>query len=219
MRLSRLKDLAGQRFGMLTVLHRAEKPYPVVYWTCQCDCGKIIDVAANNLTSGHTSSCGCRRVNKYIGQKFGMLTVLEKTTEFVMHGGQKAPLWKCQCDCGNITLVRIDSLTSGTTRSCGCHMEDKIERMHKAAGYVDGTQLSRIRNIPQTTNNSTGVVGVYFDKRSGKYRASLKFKGVLYRLGYFTHLEEAAAARKKAEQLIFGEFLESLNEKEDEENE
>ena len=98
-------------------------------------------------------------------------------------------------------------------------MEDKIEKMHRAVGYVDGTRLSRIRNIPQISNNSTGVVDVYFDKRSEKYRASLKFKGVLHRLGYFTHLEEAATARKKAEQLIFGEFLESLNEKEDEENE
>ena len=217
--MSLLKDLTGQHFGMLTVLYRAKKDYPVVYWTCQCECGKIIDVAANNLTRGHTKSCGCQRTNKYIGQKFGMLTVLEKTKEFVVHGGQKSPLWKCQCDCGNITLVRLDSLTSGSTKSCGCHVEEKIEKMRKAAGYTEGTQLSRIRDIPQTSNNSSGVVGVYYDKRRGQWRARLRFKGVTYQLGYFSNLEDAVSARKEAEKSIFGEFLASLNLKESEKNE
>ena len=146
----------------------------------------------------------------------GMLTVLEKTKEFVVHGGQKSPLWKCQCDCGNITLVRLDSLTSGSTKSCGCHMEEKIEKMRKAAGYTEGTQLSRIRDIPQTSNNSSGVVGVYYDKRRGKWRARLRFKGVTYQLGYFSNLEDAVSARKEAEKSIFGEFLASLNLKESE---
>lgn len=217
--MSRLKDLTGQRFGMLTVLHRAEKPYPVVYWTCQCDCGKIIDVTANNLSSGHTVSCGCRRVNKYIGQRFGALTVLEKTEEVVIHGRTKSPLWKCRCDCGNITFVRLDSLTSGATRSCGCHMEDKIEKMRTAAGYVDGTQISRIRKIPQTSNNSSGIVGVYWDKRSGKWRARLGFKGTVYHLGSYSDLLNAVAVRKQAEQIIFGEFLTSLDEEKNDKNE
>lgn len=213
--MSRLKDLTGQRFGMLTVLHRAEKPYPSVYWTCRCDCGKILDVAANNLARGHTVSCGCRRVHPYIGRKFGMLTVLEKTQETITSGKRKVPLWKCRCDCGNITLVRIDSLTSGTTQSCGRHMEEKIDKMRTAAGYIGGTQVSRIRHVPQTSTNSSGVVGVYLDKRSGKWRACLKFKGVLHRLGTFARLEDAVAARKKAEEFYFGSFLESMKDEAD----
>lgn len=195
---------------MLTVLYRSEKKYSCVHWTCQCDCGNIIDVAANNLKRGHTVSCGCKRVLPYIGKKFGNLTVLEKTNEFVQHGSTKSPLWKCQCDCGNIVLVRLDSLTSGTTQSCGCLIEGKIEKMREAAGYVQGTQLSRICNISESSANTSGVVGVYLEKRTGKWRARLTFKGIRYNLGTHSRFEDAVAARKEAERIVFGGFLESL---------
>lgn len=210
--MSRLIDLTGKRFGMLTVLHRSERPHPRVYWVCQCDCGNVVEVAANNLTTGHSVSCGCRRTNPYIGKRFGQLVVLEKTNETVQHGTTKSPLWKCKCDCGNIVLVRLDSLTSGTTQSCGQHMGEKIKKMRKAAGYINGTQVSRIRNIRPTSANSSGVVGVYFDKNTGKWRSHLTFQGQQHKLGSFSRLEEAEKARKKAEQEWFQPFLESIDE-------
>lgn len=53
----------GDRYGRLTVIDKAPgrrianstKPY----WTCRCDCGKVVIVRAEYLTSGHTKSCGC----------------------------------------------------------------------------------------------------------------------------------------------------------------
>lgn len=47
----------------------------------------------------------------------------------------------------------------------------------------------------------------------------LNFKGVVYRLGYYSDLNDAVAARKEAERIIYGEFLESLDEKENDKNE
>ena len=47
--MAKLRDLTGKRFGMLTVLHRAQEDYPRVYWTCRCDCGNVIDVAAKDV--------------------------------------------------------------------------------------------------------------------------------------------------------------------------
>ena len=47
--MSRLIDLTGQRFGMLTVLCRSKQHHPCVYWTCRCDCGRIIEAAARRL--------------------------------------------------------------------------------------------------------------------------------------------------------------------------
>lgn len=85
--MSRLVDLTGQRFGMLTVLHRSEKPHSCVYWMCRCDCGAIVEVSGNNLKRGHHVSCGCRRVKPYVGKKYGMLTVLEKNN-------RNRPVWK-----------------------------------------------------------------------------------------------------------------------------
>lgn len=207
--MSRLVDLTGQRFGRLTVLYRSEKPHPCVYWVCRCNCGNILEAAAGNLKRGRTTDCGCRREEAFIGRRFGRLTVLGKTGETAKRGSRRVPLWECRCDCGNTALVQMDSLTSGTTRSCGCLNEDKLEKMREAAGYVEGTQLSRIRNIRPTAANSSGVVGVYYDKRSKKWRASLKFQGRLHRLGAFDTLEAAAAARKQAEAEWFAPFLEA----------
>lgn len=58
----RREDLTGQRFGRLTVLEFDHVgPGKQSYWTCKCDCceDSRIVVAASNLKSGHTQSCGC----------------------------------------------------------------------------------------------------------------------------------------------------------------
>ena len=59
-----LKDLAGRRFGKLTVLRRLDEKIGSSYaWLCQCDCGKTLKVSTNALLSTPgTRSCGCGRV-------------------------------------------------------------------------------------------------------------------------------------------------------------
>lgn len=56
-------DLAGKRFGKLTVIKRVPKPEHIagkeVHWLCKCDCGSESIVRRSSLTSGATSSCGC----------------------------------------------------------------------------------------------------------------------------------------------------------------
>ncbi len=54
------KDLAGQKFGRLSVIRYAnyEKNHQSM-WECECECGNIAIVRGNYLTSGHTTSCGC----------------------------------------------------------------------------------------------------------------------------------------------------------------
>lgn len=54
------KDLTNKKFGKLTPLFY-ETINNKVYWTCQCECGNIHKVSANNLINGHTQSCGCIR--------------------------------------------------------------------------------------------------------------------------------------------------------------
>ncbi len=52
-------NLAGQRFGKLTVLDTAENIGKRTAWRCLCDCGREIAVKTSCLRSGHTTSCGC----------------------------------------------------------------------------------------------------------------------------------------------------------------
>jgi len=69
---------------------------------------------------------------KYLekGMKFGKLTVIEVDEKSKYKNETKiiSSRWKykCQCDCGNITSVRKDSICSGHTISCG-HCLDPIE--------------------------------------------------------------------------------------------
>lgn len=53
-------ELAGQKFGKLTVLYRTDKRlHGKVLWHCECECGNRCDVLSTRLVSGHTKSCGC----------------------------------------------------------------------------------------------------------------------------------------------------------------
>ena len=55
-----VKDLTGQKFGKLTVLHMTEKREGrSVIWHCLCDCGNEVDVCMSKIQNGHTQSCGC----------------------------------------------------------------------------------------------------------------------------------------------------------------
>lgn len=51
-------DLAGQRFGKLTVIKLLEDAKERT-WECKCDCGNIRIVKAKYLLNEHVSSCGC----------------------------------------------------------------------------------------------------------------------------------------------------------------
>jgi hypothetical protein len=53
----------GDRFGrLLVVANGTEGPKRIV--TVLCDCGQKREVQAGNLTVGHTTSCGCYRVEQ-----------------------------------------------------------------------------------------------------------------------------------------------------------
>ena len=56
-------DMTGRRFGTLVVLKRGENRKGAVMWECKCDCGNTSRVSTGDLQSGHTRSCGCRKVD------------------------------------------------------------------------------------------------------------------------------------------------------------
>jgi hypothetical protein len=60
----KIVDIIGQRFGMLTVVHRADHDNHGRWrWVCKCDCGVSAIIASNNLRSGNSKSCGCQKAN------------------------------------------------------------------------------------------------------------------------------------------------------------
>lgn len=59
--MSKSKDLAGRRFGLLVanVLNLARSKYGKTQWDCKCDCGRTLTVLSNSLLSDRALSCGC----------------------------------------------------------------------------------------------------------------------------------------------------------------
>ncbi len=51
-----------------------------------------------------------------IGQRFGRLVALEPISKRDF----RCIVWKCKCDCGNLTFVRSSYLLKKSTKSCGC---------------------------------------------------------------------------------------------------
>lgn len=112
------QDLTNQIFGYLI-------PYEYIKggkWKCKCKCGKEIIVDTRNLKSGHTQSCGCKKletknVKNMIGFENEGIRVLERAGS----DNQQIALWKCLCKyCGNIFIARGSHIREGKINSCGC---------------------------------------------------------------------------------------------------
>lgn len=177
-------NLIGQKFGRWTVLERAENSVSRdSRWLCKCDCGTEKIVYGKNLRNGRSTSCGCykKELNKQamieknkqkaldISQdKYGMLQPLEPTEQRTKQG---SIIWKCQCDCGNITYVSVDALRGQhPIRSCGClHRsfgEQEIEHLLKenAICYKKEYQVDKIGRYDfAILKNNTPIRLIEFD--------------------------------------------------------
>lgn len=108
------------------------------YWLCRCDCGNETIVRSDQLKSGTTQSCGCyhkdcareqgmKSFDNLIGKRFGRLLVVKRVSDI----GISPVLYECICDCGNIHVVRANSLRNGETKSCGCYNKELLIKRNK----------------------------------------------------------------------------------------
>lgn len=76
--------------------------------------------------------------NDLTGKKFGKLKVIG-----VHDTGSRKTYYVCQCDCGNVKVVRADSLISGATKSCGCTKkeQDKTNLTANHRHKMSGTRI------------------------------------------------------------------------------
>jgi hypothetical protein len=55
---------SGQKYGILTLLHRAPKNDQQPRWVCRCDCGEKAIIFASNFKRRPGISCGCQTTEK-----------------------------------------------------------------------------------------------------------------------------------------------------------
>lgn len=221
---SQEKNLAGMRFGHLVVESR-DTPYVkpngllVSRWNCTCDCGNKVSVLQYELTGGRKTHCGCEKgfrvdAKDLTGQRFGRLFVvgpaeLSKPDTY----GQRLG-WKCRCDCGKESIVTRSALIGGRTKSCGClSVENGREQIVKknVFGHFERTKICCIQpNRPPIKTNTSGVNGV--QKYGDRWTATIGFQRNQIRLGTYATVEEAAAARRTAEEKYYVPTIERYEE-------
>lgn len=188
------------------------------FYLCKClSCGKEVEMQAVQL--GVNVDCGCtfknKRIKVEVGQVFGRLTVLsvyekaEKRRYFCL----------CKCTCGETVEVKAGDLKTGTTQSCGCRNRENQKDLSKRyfdkvkeKYIIEGTHVSRINDMKIPRNNTSGVRGVSWVKAEKLWRSRITFKGIVYYLGKYKKLEDAARVRKLAEENLFETFLKNLQE-------
>jgi len=219
--LNGMADIAGRKFGHLTALHPTTgRKGGAVIWECKCVCGNIVHRSLPQLKNMNNRNlhCGCRdtvfdklkngEISDITGRVFGQLTAIRPTGR----RSNRSVVWECQCSCGKTVFRAITSLQSKyENQSCGCLLskiakENNKEHFH----FVGGTRIESIKSQKLLSNNKSGVRGVHFDSRTGKWRAVIYFQGKQIHLGLFIDLDDATKARKLAEDLYFHPIIDEF---------
>ena len=103
-------------------------------------------------------------------------------------------------------------LLNGDIISCGCALKQTAIKSREPKLYK-GTDINKISTATATSRSSTGIRGVSYSTRRGKYRANIGFRGQTFELRCFDTLEEAAAARKAAEERLYKPLIEEWRER------
>ena len=229
--MSKVIDLAGKRFGRLTVLHRVENTKAgQSQWMCKCDCGTQLVVAGQSLRNGRSKSCGCKRsetakkrlkrFNEYRSNGKVVYVKLSNTDremivdEDIWNAGAKDFCWyltRAGYAATQIPGQRSNTLfhvyafpdcPDGLVRD---HIDgNKLNNVRENMRFI--TQQNNTRNRTLRSKNKSGRIGVVWSKRDNKWRAKIKTDGKEIHLGSFSKLEDAVKAREDAEEKYFGEY-------------
>lgn len=79
---------------------------------------------------------GEKPYDKYIGEKFGKLTVLEFKSGDYKEGKRVRVKARCECDCGFIKWIDWGHLKRGAINSCGCLKDPAVVIGQKFGGFT-----------------------------------------------------------------------------------
>lgn len=84
------------------------------------------------------------------GKRFKQLVVVERVEDNILPSGLKEPMWLCNCDCGNTSVVRGAFLRTGHTGSCGCGQTGH--------NFIDltGQKFNSVTVVERTENEKLG---------------------------------------------------------------
>ena len=206
-----------------------------IMWVCQCECGNIKIIPSSRLPKTLSCGCAIIEANKRRIKHKKEKSVKEKPPKnlYNLSGeygiGYTAKGEEFWFDLEDYDLIKNylwkmnehGYIVHGTLRTT-IQMHRLIMKVTDPKQIIDhifskrfDNRKSQLRIVNSAENaynhkksikNTSGVTGVYWNKRQQKWRAAIKFQGKEQHLGYYLNFEDAVIARKKAEQKYFGEF-------------
>ena len=205
-------------------------------WECKCDCGNIKNVLRDNLVSGRTKSCGClkkenlnnwnnntkrkykrkRLQNTYdLTGEYGIgYTRNGKEFYFDLEDYDKIKDYYWCINDGYVASV-VDDKYVWMHRLVLCIENDENKKVDHIKHNKCDNRKSKLRVVDVSKNNmnrkirsdnTSGIVGVCWNKKYNKWMSYICAYGKRKTLGYFEDINEAIKARKEAEDEYFGEY-------------
>ena len=202
-------------------------------YECMCLCEKhtMVERSLHELIKGKRDSCGCLTRNKTLCSKgisntydldnyeFG----LGKTNdgqEFIFDKEDYEKISKYTWYKNKNGYVLSNSYVDGKRKTVHMHrlvmdvdnefVIDHINRNpsdNRKQNLRACTQNKNCINKSTRKNNKSGVVGVYYERSSGKWYAQISIEGKHMTLGAFDNKNDAINARRSAEEKYFGDFF------------
>lgn len=205
------RQLLNQVFSFLTVVAESGRSNDgKVMWLCACSCGGICIVRNTDLTKQKQISCGCAK-----GESHGQTYTREYRSWGLMIQrctNPKNPKYKSYGARGITVCGQWRNSFIAFFKAMGtCPIGYSLDRINNDLGYFPGNcrWASRsLQGINKRTkaHTQTEIKGVYLNKRTQKYVASIKKDQKVYFLGSFKDLASAVVARKAAEERLYPEL-------------
>jgi hypothetical protein len=163
----RYQDLAGQKFGRLTVIGLASSGPQggKRKWQCRCDCGADVIVLGESLVCGETKSCRCLRADimraTAIGQRKPDFMVRRVRKDYMASAKDRGHIF-------DLSDEQFRSLILGNCAYCGAVPSAKlaryqatdfryngIDRIDNSIGYCPGN----VATACTTCNRAKGTMG------------------------------------------------------------
>lgn len=209
---------SGERFGLLTV-DSVSHSNNGIYYNVVCDCGNKKILSGSQLRQGYTKSCGCYK-ESIIGRKVenhGLSSTKEYSVWSSIICRTSHPIKstrKWYYDKGVKVSEEWRSSFLKFYEDMGeCPDGFTIDRIDPDGDYCKencrwaSVELQSI-NKGLSSNNTSGVTGVSFNKNDGKWVAYIYRDWKRYYLGSFSSKEEAVAARQQGEELYWSDINE-----------
>ena len=199
-------------------------------WLCQCSCGSDpVSVRQSGLKDGTTQSCGClhkeisrevcrnirHKTNKYdLSGDYGIGWASNNDIQFYFDLKDYELIKDyCWCVCEPVKgYVRIETKINGKGVNIaqfltGVKDIDHIDRNpmnNQRSNLRNATRSQQGMNRNKQSNNTSGFIGVYLNKRSNKWFSAIKIQGHTKYLGSFIDKKDAIIKRLQAEIEYFG---------------